>query len=214
MTTAITKQLPTVPQKVEIDPDWVARRDKLIEEAKGVTEISDNDAYEQAETALKRITSSSNELEKFRKDFAKPFREAEKQIKTISDEAREPLEEEKQRLKKVMQSYLDEIERKRQEEIEKQAEEQRKKQEQAAESGNPFEEIAAETNEEVQPTTQDVRKSMSRSQKVTKFEITNPKKVPREFCSPDEKKIRQATKQGVTEIPGVKIWEETQVMSR
>ncbi|MFP4087736.1 MAG: hypothetical protein ACLFUL_13185 [Desulfobacteraceae bacterium] len=39
-------------------------------------------------------------------------------------------------------------------------------------------------------------------------EIVDPEAVPREYCSPDEKKIRQAVKDGVREIPGVKIYEK------
>jgi len=40
----------------------------------------------------------------------------------------------------------------------------------------------------------------------TTFEITDPNLVPRELCSPDEKLIRQAIKEGKTEILGVKIF--------
>ena len=38
------------------------------------------------------------------------------------------------------------------------------------------------------------------------FEIINPLEVPKEFCSPDEKLIRQAIKEGKTEIIGVRIF--------
>lgn len=41
------------------------------------------------------------------------------------------------------------------------------------------------------------------------FEIVNPLMVPRDYLMPDEKKIRQAVKDGVREIPGVKIFEKT-----
>lgn len=39
---------------------------------------------------------------------------------------------------------------------------------------------------------------------VTTFEVTNPTLVPREYCSPDEKLIRAAIKEGV-EVPGVEV---------
>jgi hypothetical protein len=39
-------------------------------------------------------------------------------------------------------------------------------------------------------------------------EIENPSQVPREFCSPDQKLIREAVKAGKREIPGVKIYEK------
>ena len=49
-----------------------------------------------------------------------------------------------------------------------------------------------------------------------KFAITNPDIVPREYCSPDLKKIREVVQlqKGATNIPGVLVKEETQVASR
>ena len=49
-----------------------------------------------------------------------------------------------------------------------------------------------------------------------KFAITNPDIVPREYCSPDHKKIREVVQlqKGATNIPGVLVKEETQVASR
>lgn len=46
------------------------------------------------------------------------------------------------------------------------------------------------------------------------FEITDEDKVPREFCVPDNKKIRDAIKQGVRDLPGCRIFEDTQVNYR
>ena len=43
------------------------------------------------------------------------------------------------------------------------------------------------------------------------FEVENDAVVPREFCSPDPKKIREAVKAGKRNIKGVKIYEEAQV---
>jgi hypothetical protein len=43
--------------------------------------------------------------------------------------------------------------------------------------------------------------------KTAHLEVTDPEAVPRQFCSPDEKKIRAALVNGiVSEIPGVKFW--------
>ena len=39
-------------------------------------------------------------------------------------------------------------------------------------------------------------------------EIEDPKKVPQEYCVPDQKLINQAVKMGTREIPGVKIYEK------
>ena len=50
--------------------------------------------------------------------------------------------------------------------------------------------------------------------KVWKHEITDEAAVPREYLMIDESKIRQAVKQGVREIPGVRIFEHTEIAFR
>ncbi len=46
---------------------------------------------------------------------------------------------------------------------------------------------------------------------ITEFEIENPFAVDRKYCSPDNVKIRQAIKDGVTEIAGVRIFQTKKV---
>lgn len=43
------------------------------------------------------------------------------------------------------------------------------------------------------------------------FEVQDAEAVPREFCSPDDKKLRESVKAGRREIPGVRIYEKAQV---
>jgi len=45
-------------------------------------------------------------------------------------------------------------------------------------------------------------------------EIEDPEKVPREYCSPDQRLINNAVKMGVREIPGVKIFEKVSAVHR
>lgn len=45
-------------------------------------------------------------------------------------------------------------------------------------------------------------------------EVIDENKVPREYCSPDKKKIDAAVKMGVREIPGVKIYEKSNAVVR
>ena len=47
--------------------------------------------------------------------------------------------------------------------------------------------------------------------KVMSFDVVDPNLVPRNYCSPDDKKIRAALKLGITEIPGLKIYETARV---
>lgn len=50
--------------------------------------------------------------------------------------------------------------------------------------------------------------------KVWKHEITDEAQVPREYLVVDESKVRQAVKQGVREIPGIRIYEHTEIAFR
>jgi len=50
--------------------------------------------------------------------------------------------------------------------------------------------------------------------KVWKHEITDEAQVPREYLMIDEAKVRQAVKQGIREIPGVRIFEHTEIAFR
>lgn len=48
------------------------------------------------------------------------------------------------------------------------------------------------------------------------FEIENPDEVPRDYCCPDEKKIRAQIKitEGKTEIPGIRVYRDEQKITR
>ena len=50
--------------------------------------------------------------------------------------------------------------------------------------------------------------------KVWKATVIDPSSVPREFCKPDNMKITEAVHAGLRELPGVEIWEDTQVRLR
>ncbi len=45
-------------------------------------------------------------------------------------------------------------------------------------------------------------------------EIINPAEVPRPYCEPSQKLVNQAVKEGCREIPGVKIYEKTEIRYR
>ena len=47
-----------------------------------------------------------------------------------------------------------------------------------------------------------------------KAHITVPDEVPREYCSPDMRKINEAAKSGIRKIPGIRIYEETSTRFR
>ncbi|TET23384.1 MAG: hypothetical protein E3J78_02315 [Candidatus Cloacimonadota bacterium] len=48
----------------------------------------------------------------------------------------------------------------------------------------------------------------TQTRKVWKFEITDPTRVPREYMTINEAKIRNVVRSGIREIPGVRIYQE------
>jgi DNA polymerase III alpha subunit (gram-positive type) len=215
-----TAEFADIPHTMEVDPLWIKARTALMTKSTAIVTVADQESYEDAEVILKRLTSGSNKLEAFRKKFAQPFLNATRQIKQIADDARSPMEKEKIRLKGLMQTFYLEQERKRQAEIEAQAAEQARllAEQEAQDADNPFnEEVKQKIVEQtpVVPVTPTVNRTMSNVVKTWVFELENPNNVPREYCSPDPVKLGAAIKKGgLRTIPGVRIFEKTDVRSR
>ena len=221
--------LPALPQEINIDPAWLDARDTVLDHSKSVVAVESQQDYTMAEIALKQLTSTSNSMESFRKKFGAPFLAATKKIKAIADASRDPLEEEKTRIKLIMKAYLVEQERLRRIEEARVAkiesdrlEAERVKLEEAAKSDDPFAEMVAEEEAEdakrAAPIVVEkplVHKTMSAVKHDWDFEIMNPNNVPREYCVPSEALIRSAVKKGgARDIPGVRIFEDIKVRSR
>lgn len=242
-TMALTLPPPKLPAKIEIGAEWIAERDKLAAQAGAIQSIAAQPDYLAAEIVLKLITSVSNDAEKLRKKLSDPFAKAAKDIKSMADDARAPLEAEKERLKALMSGYLRREQERQQAEMARkvQEEEARRKAEEerlakdreaamaaARAEQNPFAEAEAKAAFEAQaeavaaapmeiaPDTADTRKTMTTARTVWRFEIEDATAVPREFCCPDERKIREHVQRNkeAAGIPGVRVWEELAVQAR
>ena len=205
----IKYEVPQLPQLIEIQSNWIDVRDNILFRAEALKTVSSQAEYNDAEIILKAITKHSNDLEKHRKELAKPFQAVDKKIKALADEAREKLEEEKENLKKKMAAYMDAEREKQQKELEEKAAAMVQEQE-----SNPF--AAFVQPQEIKLENKSVIKLMSSVTAVWKFEITDAVQVPREFCSPDERKIREYVQREkeAANISGVRIYEETQIKAR
>jgi len=209
MNLPIKYEVPALPQLIEIQSNWIDVRENILFRAEALKAVSSQAEYNDAEIILKAITKHSNDLEKQRKQLAKPFQAVDKKIKSLTDEAREKLEEEKENLKKKMAAYMDAEREKQQKELEEKAAAIVQEQE-----SNPF--AAYVPQQEIKLENKPVIKLMSSVTAAWKFEITDAVQVPREFCSPDERKIREYVQREkeAASIPGVRIYEETQVKAR
>lgn len=183
--------------------------------------VRTQEGYQQAAEHLKAIKGMLGQIEDARTRVTKPLLQAQREVNTQAKEAAAPLEQAEKQIKLAMIAYSDEQERIRREEQRKADEaarrEQQKLQERAAkamESGKVEKAAELETRAAtvVAPVIQREPPKVAgvATREVWKFEITDPAAVPRNYCSPDEKKIGGIVRamKGDTQIPGVRVWSE------
>jgi len=195
-------KVPKMSTEITIPNEWIMGREALLGESSHIKSVESQDNYEKAEILLKKIGIHGKELDKHRAKFVKPFNDFVKEINAFSKEHVSQLESAKERIKGLLVSFIDEQEKKKQLEIEEKT---------AGIEEDPFAEFKT-----IEIETKGVRKIMSSTRLVWKYEITNEVDVPREFCSPDDKKIAEhlKTNQDAANIPGVRFYQERTVQSR
>lgn len=234
-------KLPEVPKEISIRADWLEAREALVLEVGQITAIETTESFEAAGDLLRRVTKTSNAMEKFRKDFADPFAEAAKAIKRASDAARDPLERVKERLQRMLNSYAEDQQKKRAEEqrrielenrkvIERQLAERAKAEAEADELGlEDLPEAAPVVVPAVIPETERPRAEAVRVQETVAWDIADEGAVPAAFKVVDRVKVngwlaqnkdlvRQTVKddpeKAAALIPGIVFRIETKVISR
>lgn len=174
-------------------PQAVDERGKEIKEA--FVALSDEDKenldiklkFRQSVDALTTHKTNLEEEERQRLERERLAKESEKQTaeRAKLDAQRSEIERQEREIKAERERQLRELER---QELEREAEEKRKSDATAEKS-----------------------KTKANIATITEFEIKTPTLVTRLYCSPDSVKIRQAIKDGVTEIPGVRIFKTKKV---
>ncbi len=200
-TTAIT--LPELNRQIALTPEWLAERDNLVTVARGIEAVTDPTSFDAAAAVLSRITTASNALEKFRKQITDPFLAAQRQIKEMADNAREALESEKERLKRISGAYIEEQRKKQAEEARRNEEEQRKQIERQAAEHEAKRELgivddASEFKPEVTALATTVQVPTSGAVKAVErvvFELLDEERVLRNFLSFDERKANEFIRQ-------------------
>lgn len=100
-TTAVVIQLPAFSKEIAISSEWLTKRNDALATAQSVTQVTCQKDYDNAGEALRLVTKLDTGIEKMRKELTAPFLSAQKTIKAKVDEACLPLQEEKDRLKKL-----------------------------------------------------------------------------------------------------------------
>lgn len=191
-------RLPELKSEVRISKEWFAERDLLIGEASVISTISNSEDFSLGALLLNKITKASNSLEKMRRTLSKPFNDSLKLIKAASDRARSPLEEVKLELKSKLADYANrqaeqyEKEEKLLETLKEESLQQEKFLTGLAEKefGCADTELFNSIEMELENTVEKAKASTVAVKSRISFEIIDEYKVPREFLSVDESKIR------------------------
>lgn len=168
---------------------------KSAEDATKVTEWANG-----LNTRLKRV-------EELRKSFVAPLNDHVKMINNMFKMQSEPLEKMLAGVKRLLSDFY--LEEQRKADIE----DERKRK--IREAANAKREEKGQS-EIIIPVAQVARvdstlktsTGKSTATKVWQFEIINEDAIPREFCISDDRKIREAIKNGAREIAGVRVYED------
>lgn len=213
---------PEIASKPEVKA-LIALTNTIVAEAESF-KVATATQYADAGEVLKRIKGHQKSLEEMELSITRPINAGLKGIRDLFRSPRDLASRAESLVKRAMILFSDEQDWIRREDQRKADEAARKQQEKlqaqaakAAASGRT--EKAAELETRAAMTVapiihRDPPKIAGVSDRVSwKFEITDEATVPRNYCSPDERKIRgvvQAMK-GDTQIPGVRVWQEKNI---
>lgn len=199
--------------------DWIQARDELVLKCEQVQSIDSDEELNVAGKLQAGMTKIVKQLGKTRLGFTSPANDWVKALIAKEKELCKPLSDAIARLKRLNSDYATKKHKEAEEERRRlEAEEAERAMEQiseAEESGKSFDPDSVEI---AQKPTGRIRTDANRTVKRWKFVVVDSNAVPREFCSPDEKKIRayiQANKdKEQLFIPGVVASYEMSVESR
>jgi hypothetical protein len=225
---AALDEQPTIqPQKQYADPldltpvkERLAAYDPKIEEMQAQAEalqVEDDQSNEQAVAMAGQAKQINRKIEKARKGFVEEPNRFVKAVNSLAKSYQSKFTAIENGLKRKITDFQrqQEIERrKREAEAKRQAEEAQKKLKQEAQkAGVEAPKVEAPAMPE-QPTATRTEYGAAHQRKVWTYEIQEESQIPREYLVVDQKKIRQAVKDGIREIPGVKIYQDTQTVIR
>lgn len=159
--------------------------------------IQNDDQQEQIGGVLRDVKARYKEIEDKRTEITKPLNQALRAVNDLFRPPKQRFEELEKLLKGKITAYL---------EAKNRANEERLRQVAAAQTPAMAQLGLATVSPVAPPTGVSVRH-------VWRFEITDPDLVPREYCSPDAKKIGVVDPTATT-IPGVRFFQEPVVSAR
>ena len=210
----------------------------FVEPCKDIT-VADESGCDAALEAARNIKSWAKKVEDRRKELVGPLNEQVKQVNNYAKQLVAPLLEAETHIKKQLGKWNEVLEARQKVEWEaaekarkekeailaQRLERERQEREALAEFESDVEikkgEIVAQADQErsaelIQAEHDSTLESISSmkvsgSRKVWKFEIVAEAEIPREYMAADEVAIRRAIMAGQREIPGVRIYQESQI---
>ena len=211
----------------EFAPRWMAERDVMLSLAKEVTTVDSDSSLEVAGELQSKISKALKAREAERKAVTSPLDEMKKRVMAEEKKLAKPLSDELARLKALTSAYATECARRIEEERCRREQEERRAAEAAvaAEDADPFGFNTADVPAPVaapMPTPSMPHTSSNRMVERWDFAVVDANAVPRELCSPDEKKIRafiaskkaEGYKADEISVAGLRISATVQVQSR
>lgn len=200
--------------EIEIVKEDSQKIDKTIK----TMQIETDEDYKKASEFLGEIKKQIKKIEEARLSVTKPINESLAILNQTANMAKEPLQKLEALLKDKMKEFLIEQEKKIAEEEKRRQEEEeerKKKEKEALKKGEELPPAPIDFGPPQAPeSTTRTQSGTSSAAKVWKFNITEPTKVPIEYWEISESKIRQAIRDGKRKIPGIKIYQDTQIKMR
>lgn len=180
-----------------------------------VVTVTDSKSERVAAEALTSMKKLLKNIEDKRKSFVQPLNDHVKRINGEFKKIASPVEEAVDRLSRAILDY-------RQSDAFRESVEYRQtiqeEAHQALKTGDMSTlQTLSEANAALESEAPKVIRTDSGSlstRKIWKFEVVDPKAVPTSFLIVDDRKVAEAVKSGVREIPGVRIWQEETLASR
>lgn len=206
---------------------WIAKRDVVMNTAAEVTAVASDQELQFAGEVQTEISKLVKKLETERKAVTAPIDDMKRAIMAKEKELATPLKAELERIKALTSTYATECARRIEEERRRREAEERRAAEAAvaAEDADPFGFNApapAAPAAAPMPMPTMPKSASNRMVERWDFEVVDANAVPRELCSPDERKIRavlaakkaEGYKADQIVIAGVRISATVQVQSR
>lgn len=190
--------------------------------------VGDHESMQTALTVCKEAKTYAKRVEEIRTALVKPHNDQVKAINAYAKSLLKPLDDFERIIKGQLRSYelkLEEMRRVEAEKAEKERQEALAKAQQEADIASLFDAkdglqaeimveakvVEAEAVKKAQ-LAQIAQNKVSGARRIWTFQVTDESLIPKEFFTLDEKKIRQAVREGQREIPGVRIFQETSIV--